>query len=253
MPADHPPDDDRWGDVHFDVDEPAAGGFEELPTRERPAPRRRVLIVVAAAVVGLGLIAALVARVVTATSDSADGRTTVTVTPSASSTQPPPSPSRSFGEVPFSAPRELDFLGELTRAEIAAAHAECPRLAQTCTTTGEVPSDVRQALRARFPKAKDLVSVSDIAYSATSGPRLAYRRVSARAGDLQITVEVRQAPNGDLDGGIRLTTAGGATVRVQRVVGGYVVEAQLSTPHLRVPDAGGLSALIRDRRLLATG
>ncbi|MBE7189009.1 hypothetical protein [Jatrophihabitans endophyticus] len=225
---------------------------EDLPQPAPRSARTTRLLTAAAAVVVLAVVALAVVRVTTSSSPQA-GPPTVTVAPSAP-TQPATTPPRRAGLPAASTPPDvLHPLRHLTSAAIDAAHRRCPRLAPTCTTTGETPAAVAAALHAAYPRAGRPVAVSDIAYDDGSGPRLAFREVSARAGRLTIVVEARARAAGDGVAGHEDDDGPHHVARRETVVGRLTVEVQVSGPASRYLDEGRVARLLADRRLLATG
>ena len=224
---------------------------EELPQPpERSAARSRLLRL-AAILVGVVLATTAVVRIAGHTSSHA-GPVIVTV--------PAPSPSASSSlpthpaDVPSGLtkpPAVLPVLRRLTRSRIAAAQAQCPRLAPSCQTTGETPTTVLATLRTYYPKARHLVAVSAIAYA--SGPQVAYRLLSTRAGRLTITVEVRHTMSGDGSGSQHDFGDTTNVYRTQTVGDTRTIELQISAPRNDYLPQLPMTNLVTDPGLLAIG
>jgi hypothetical protein len=257
------PLDDPTPEVDFVAHEIDGGGFEELPQPpERPGLRRwRVPLTIAGGLVAAAVVTAAIVVQSSSSTPTAAPATPVSTPTSKStstSTSKAPTPARTHQpsiERPFvvrpAAP--LDFLAGLSSAEIAAARTKCPRLAPTCTTTGEAPTDVLAAVHAVFPQARRLLVLSDVAYQISSGASLAYRRISARSGRTTIAVEIRASTTAD-------TARFGVSYRGRRAYAtaeirmrGLTIEVQASTPQPRTPSVRAVQRLAADRRLLATG
>jgi hypothetical protein len=253
------PLDDPTPEVDFVAHEVDGGGFEELPQpAERPGLRRwRVPLAIAGGLV-VAVVVTLAIVVQGSSSTPTAAPSTPVSTPTSTTASQAPAPVRTHRpsiERPIVVRRAapLDFLAGLSSAEIAAARTNCPRLAPTCTTTGEAPTDVLAAVHAVFPQARRLVVLSDVAYQISSGASLAYRRISARSGRTTIAVEIRAPSTAD-------TARFGVTYHGRRVYAtaetrkrGLTIEVQTSAPQPRTPSVRAVQRLAADRRLLATG
>lgn len=221
---------------------------EELPQR---SALHAWLWRAAAVLVGVVIVVAAVAKL---RSTPQPGLSTVTVPPSSPSPSPPPTATASSSRTPVAdkPPAVLDPLHRLSRAAIDAAHVECPHRT-ACTTTGETPAAVTDALRAAFPRATHLVAVSDISYRAGGGPRLTFRRLSASVGRATVAVEVRPSSAGDGAATSAVVEGPQRVARSETIVDGLSVEVQISAPAPRTLDLATATRLAADRRLLATG
>lgn len=267
-------------EIEFLDAEPAEGDEERLP---EPAPRRlpgssgsrRIALVVVAIVLGGGT---LILRA--ATGDTPDGsEASATAAPTARPSEIPaprrsdsvaglstpvqifcrdqarfvpagaPSAASSSGPSADLDPRSIDGLVTCDPHDVA--NCRTGPASANCTTTGEIPMQVVDAVRESFPGARYLASNSQVR---NDPPRLWYRYVQLDLPDDHLTVQVliqqrsgEAGFSGNLDNGTKLI------VRSVHSGADLTTIVQVTGPSGARPDDAVAASLAADRRLVAVG
>ncbi|HEX3337093.1 MAG TPA: hypothetical protein VHS54_11580 [Jatrophihabitans sp.] len=133
-----------------------------------------------------------------------------------------------------------------------ASDVQCPTadVGLTCVTSNRVAAGFTRAVADAFPGAR-VTSARAVATGGAGegGQQLHFARVTARAGSVEILVQVQQSvvptrPGVSSDDGRRTVV-----YRTYRSAG-YLVQVEISAPSGRAPDLAGVERFARDPRLL---
>lgn len=150
---------------------------------------------------------------------------------------------------PFDRPDDVIGLDPATGA------APCPQAGDgqaACQSSRRVPAGVRAAVRAHFPGARVVTELDQSLRDVGLGPGgLWYRRVTATAGALRITVVVRKPLPEDGTSGLTQSVGGRDVIFQTTGNGGFTVSVTVSAPIQHPNLSGAVDLLVSDQRLLA--